>query len=191
MEAGEGRGLTLLFQCWGNVCLNNQLNVRVTCWLAATPDIMGHLEIIEQFENRSEQENELLSYWLLFICFRKMTVGLLSNLKTTTSNTGELPQHLRVPQVILIIEYSLENIYKCHTPTQWAVITGLTSNWASHPPPGQIQLKQTWTNKYSKILKIVCDFQEFIGGVRYVSDWATKYTGHYARSLSWALCWWL
>ena len=60
MEAGEGRGLTLLFHCWGNVCLNNQLNVRVTCWLAATPDIMGHLEIIEQFENRSEQENEII-----------------------------------------------------------------------------------------------------------------------------------
>ena len=45
-----------LFYCWGNVCLNNQLNVRVTCRLAATPDILTQLKIIEAFENVSEQE---------------------------------------------------------------------------------------------------------------------------------------
>ena len=43
-------------------------------------------------------------------------------------------------------------------------LRGLLQTESRHLPPGWIQLKQTWTNKYSKILKIVCDCQEFIAG---------------------------
>ena len=181
MEAGEGSNLvvSVLGKCLFKQSAECQGHLLASCYSRYYGSLGNNWTIWKSFWTRKlNNTTELLSYWLLFICFRKMTVGLLSNLKTTTSNTGELPQHLRVPQVILIIEYSLENIYKCHTPTQWAVITGLTSNWASHPTPWSDSIKPNLDKQIlwnpQNCLRLPRIYH------RYLSDWLQSIS-HYSE----------